>query len=92
MGAKCDLEAMLARLKSERDFIQIPIKGKGFETVKLIDLPFFRFEEIVTNGLLSPDYLKEGTDGGDNGQIGDGSHRCTSKKSRPGRFWCGKRK
>lgn len=92
MGAKCDLEAMLTRLKVERNFILVPAgKGKkrGFETVLLADLPLSRFEGIVSSGLLSPDYLTEGFGGGDGGQVGDGSHRSISKKSRPGRTWKG---
>lgn len=90
MGAKCDLEAMLTRLKSEKEFILVPIKqgGKGgFETVLLANLPLAKFGEIVSRGLLSQDYFQEGIGGGDGGQIGNGSHRSTSKKSRPGRIW-----
>jgi len=93
MGAKCDLEAMLARLKTERSFILVPA-GKGnrsrFETVLLNDLSLSKFEQIVTSGLLSSDYFTEGIGGG--GEIGDGSHRSTSKKSRPGRVWKGNKK
>ena len=95
MGAKCDLEAMLARLKTERAFILVPVgkrrKG-GFETVLLADLSLSKFEDIVSSGLLCSDYFAEGTGGGDGGDIGDGSHRLSSKKSRSGRVWKANRK
>ena len=92
MAAKCDLETMLARLKSERDFILVPVGKKEFETIPLENLSLTKFEKIVANGLLGQDYLEEGTGGGDNGQLGNSSHRCTSKKSRPDRIWKGNKR
>lgn len=89
------MEAMLIRLKSEREFILVPAgkeKKRGFETVSLAGLSLSKFEGIVSSGLLSPDYLTEGTGGGDGGQAGDGSHRSTSKKSRPDRIWKGNKR
>ncbi len=87
MVAKCDLEVMLSRLKDKKDFILVPTGNKTYETITLRSLTLPEFEKIVSNGLLGSDYLIDGSGGGKGGEIGDGSHKLSSKKSRPGRVW-----